>query len=402
MPEISSRLQRLPPYFFAVIGQRMREMQAQNLDIIRLDIGNPDMPPPPHVLDAMQKAVFDPSKHGYSGYQGIPAFREAVARYYQHRFGVSLNPDTEVLPLIGSKEGIVNMSLGYLDAGDISLVPDVSYPSYATGARLAGAEVHWLPMRAENQYLVDVSDIPDQIAARAKVLWVNYPNNPTGATANVDFYRDLVAFSIQNDILLLSDNPYVEVTFDGYRASSALSAPDAMTCTVEFMSFSKTFNMGGWRLGAAVGNAQALQTLLQVKSNVDSGHFHAIYDAGIAALDHTPRTWIDERNLIYQRRRDRIMQTLPQIGLEAENPKGTLYIWARVKHGSAEEYIEQVLTQARVALAPGGAYGHGGEHYIRLSVSVPDDRLDEALTRLETWYTSNYKPSISTTQANHV
>ncbi len=391
MPEISDRLRRLPPYFFAVIGQRMREMQERGLDIVRLDIGNPDMPPPPHVVQALEESARHSGKHGYSGYQGTPAFRQAVARYYRRRFGVDLNPDSEVLPLIGSKEGIVNMSLAYLDAGDISLVPDISYPSYATGARLAGADVYWLPTIAGNRYLPEIDMIPDNVASRAKVLWVNYPNNPTGATAEIEFYDRLVRFCTKNDILLLSDNPYVDVTFDGYQACSALSAENAKASTVEFISFSKTFNMAGWRLGAAVGNATALRTLLQVKSNVDSGHFHAIYDAGIAALDHTPQSWIDERNAIYQRRRDRILETLPKIGLVAQKPKGTLYIWAYPEQAESQGYIERALTEAHVALAPGEAYGQGGKNYIRLSLGVSDDRLEQALVQLESWYTSAYK-----------
>lgn len=391
MPEISDRLRNLPPYFFALIGQRMREMQERGLDIVRLDIGNPDMPPPPHVVQTLAESVRNSGKHGYSGYQGTPAFRQAVARYYQRRFGVDLDPDTEVLPLIGSKEGIVNMSLAYLDAGDISLVPDISYPSYATGARLAGAAVYWLPTVASNYYLPEIDATPDDIASRAKVLWVNYPNNPTGATVDIGFYNKLTRFCLKNDILLLSDNPYVDVTFDGYQACSALSAENAKACTVEFVSFSKTFNMAGWRLGAAVGNAAALRTLLQVKSNVDSGHFQAIYDAGIAALDHTPQSWIDERNAVYRRRRDRILEALPEIGLVADKPKGTLYIWAHATQIASQEYIERALTEAHVALAPGEAYGKGGKNYIRLSVGVSDDRLDQALGQLKSWYTSAYR-----------
>ncbi|MBZ0306420.1 MAG: aminotransferase class I/II-fold pyridoxal phosphate-dependent enzyme [Anaerolineae bacterium] len=395
MPESASRLHRLPPYAFAVIGQRIREMQVRGLDIIRLDIGSPDMPPPQHVIDALAESANDPDQHGYSGYQGIPEFREAVARYYQRRFGVTLNPDTEILPLIGSKEGIVNMCLGYLDTGDVALVPDIGYPAYSMGSRLAGADVHWLPLRAENGYLTDVGAIPDLIANRAKILWVNYPNNPTGAGADVDFYSDVVSFCRQHDILLLSDNPYVEVTFDGYQACSTLLADDAKSCTVEFMSFSKSYNMGGWRLGAAVGNAPALRTLLQIKSNVDSGHFKAIYQAGIAALDHTPQSWIDERNAIYQRRRDRILEVLPQIGLIAQRPKGSLYVWAAVEQGTSQGYVEQALTGALVALTPGEVYGQGGVNYVRLSVGMADDRLDEALQRLVEWYQSSYRPNMA-------
>ena len=385
MPTPSERLNRLPPYVFAVLDQRLHEMLRQGLDVIRLDIGSPDMPPPNVVIEELVHAAWNPNYHSYAGYRGIPAFRQAVARYYQVRFGVSLDPEREVLPLIGSKEGIVNLSLAYLDTGDVALVPDIGYPSYAMGARLAGAEIFWLPMRAERDYLLDVEAIPTEVARCAKILWVNYPNNPTGATAERDFYQRVVDFCRAHDILLASDNPYVDVVFDGYRAGSALQVEDAKSCVVEFMSFSKTFNMGGWRLGAAVGCADALKKLLQVKSNVDSGHFRPIYEAGIAALEQTSQEWIDGRNRIYEARRDRLLAILDEIGLSAQKPKGSLYVWARVQDGDGRTYAEEALNVAHVSLAPGAAYGPGGEAYVRLSVGVPDDRFDVALERLKSW-----------------
>ncbi|MEP6987713.1 MAG: aminotransferase class I/II-fold pyridoxal phosphate-dependent enzyme, partial [Chloroflexota bacterium] len=274
----------------------------------------------------------------------------------------------------------------YLDRGDLALVPDISYPSYSMGARLAGGDVHWLPMSRETGFLPDVLSVPDAIANRAKLMWVNYPNNPTGATAELDFYQTVVDWSNKHDILLASDNPYVDVTYDGYKASSVLEAKNAKNCAIEFMSFSKTFNMGGWRLGAAVGNADVIKTLLQVKSNVDSGHFRPIYDAGIVALDSTPRSWTDERNAVYQRRRDRILETLPYIGLQAQKPKGSLYIWGSVDDGDGDKYVNQALDQAHVAFAPGSAYGSGGGKYIRISLGISDDRLKTALKRLRDWY----------------
>lgn len=386
MPERAARLNNLPVYFFAVIAQRIQAMQAQGIDVISLDIGSPDMPPPRAVVDTLSESAHEPNTHGYSGYRGIPAFRSAVAHYYKKRFGVDLNPEKEVLPLIGSKEGIVNLSLAYLDRGDLALVPDISYPSYSMGARLAGAEVQWLPVSCETQFLPNVHDVPDAVADRAKLIWVNYPNNPTGTTADLDFYQAMVDWSIKHDILLVSDNPYVDVTYDGYKAPSILEAKDAKNCAIEFMSFSKTFNMGGWRLGAAVGNADAIKNLLQVKSNVDSGHFRPIYDAGIVALDSTPRSWIDERNAIYQHRRDRILETLPTIGLQANKPKGSLYIWGRVEDGDGDTYVNQALEQAHVAFAPGSAYGPGGGKYVRISLGISDDRLEVALKRLRDWY----------------
>ncbi len=388
MPQIADRLANLPPYIFAVQGQRIQEMAAHGQDVISLDIGSPDLPPPSSVIEALADSAHQPNNHGYSGYRGIASFRQAVSRYYQRRFGVELDPEREVLPLLGSKEGIINLCLGYLDRGDLALVPDIGYPSYSMGARLAGGDVHWLPTSEANHFLPDVEAIPAAAAVRAKLIWMNYPNNPTGATAELDYYERVISYCMRHDILVASDNPYVDVTYDGYRASSALQVPNSKSAVIEFMSFSKTYNMGGWRLGAAVGNAEALRILLQVKSNVDSGHFKAIYEAGIMALDQTSQEWIDQRNLVYQRRRDRIMEVLPRIGLEARKPKGSLYIWARTLHGDGTEYAEKALTQALVALAPGAAYGPGGDLYVRISLGVPDDRLDVALERLQSWYAS--------------
>lgn len=386
MPESSERLQNLPPYAFAVISQTIREMTQQGLDIIRLDIGNPDMPPAEHVINALAESSRTPTNHGYAGYAGTPSFREAVARYYQKRFGVTLNPETQVLPLLGSKEGIVNFSLAYLDRGDVALVPTIGYPAYEMGARLAGADRHPLTLNAANGFVPDFDSIPENVAQKAKLLWVNYPNNPTGVVVDNDFYDKAIAFCQQYDVLLASDNPYVDITFDGYVGTSALQAPNALDHTVEFMSFSKTFNMAGWRLGAAVGSAQALRNLLQVKSNVDSGHFKGIYDAGIAALDQTTDDWMQERNQVYQNRRDKILEALPQIGLEASVSKATLYIWAKVLDMSSEDYVKKALEEAHVSTAPGEIYGSDGTGYIRISLSVPDDRLAEGLQRLIRWY----------------
>jgi LL-diaminopimelate aminotransferase len=388
MPKPADRLNNLPPYIFAVLGQRIQAMQAQGHDVISLDIGSPDLPPPPAVIEALAESARKPNNHGYSGYRGIPTFRKAVADYYEKRFGVSLDPEREVLPLIGSKEGIVNLCLAYLDRGDLALVPDIGYPSYSMGAQLAGADVCWLPISAAADFRPDLSNIPSPVADHAKLLWVNYPNNPTGAVADLDFYEEALHFCRSHDILLVSDNPYVDVTFDGYRASSVLQAPQAKSYAVELMSFSKSYNMGGWRIGAAVGNAEALKTLLQVKSNIDSGHFRSIYDAAIVALRDTSQQWLDERNQVYQRRRDRILKILPSIGLRAAAPQGAIYIWGRVESGDGASYVEQALERALVALAPGEAYGPGGTQYVRISLGIPDQRLEIALDRLKNWYAS--------------
>ncbi|MEP7286883.1 MAG: aminotransferase class I/II-fold pyridoxal phosphate-dependent enzyme [Chloroflexota bacterium] len=385
LPERAYRLRQLPPYRFAVIGQRIAEMTTAGHDVIRLDIGSPDLPPPDAVVEALKASESDPTHYQYGSYQGDPAFRKAVAAYYQRRFGVTLDPMREVLPLIGSKEGLVNLSLAYLDRGDYAIIPDIAYPAYGMGTRLAGGEIIEVPLDPVRGYLPDFSAIGRDLS-RAKLLWVNYPNNPTGATADLSFYEEAVAFCRDHDLLLCSDNPYCEVAFDGFVAPSALQVAGAKDCTVEFMSLSKFYNLAGFRLGACVGNAEAIKALLNVKSNMDSGHFKPIYDAGTIALNTTPQSWVDERNAHYEARRDRILAILPEIGLEAFKTSASLYVWARVLDGSAQEYCDRALNEALVAVTPGEMYGTGGHRYVRLSLGVADDRLDEALTRLREWY----------------
>lgn len=386
MPLKSARLNQLPPYPFAVLAERLRELQKQGADIIRLDIGNPDMPPPLDVIEVMVQSSQNSDNHGYSGYTGIPVFRQAVATYYEQRFGVHIDPDKEVLPVLGSKEGIVNLSMAYLDKGDIALVPDISYPSYAMGAYLANADVFWLNCDTANNFRPSLENIPDDILKRAKILWVNYPNNPTGEVVDLPYYQTVIDFCQKNDILLASDNPYAEVTFDSFIAPSPLQLAGSKDHVVEFISLSKSHNMAGWRLGAMVGNTVAVKHLLNVKSNVDSGHFIPIYEAGAHALNHTPQSWIDERNKAYARRRNKIMANLAQIGLEAKNPKGTLYIWAKPIDMTARDYVEQALLNAHVSFAHGSTYGSGGENYLRISIGMADNRIDAAIERLVHWY----------------
>jgi LL-diaminopimelate aminotransferase len=388
MPKRSSRLDNLPQYIFSIIGDRITALKAKGADVIRIDIGSPDLPPPDAVIEALSQSAQNPANHGYTGYRGLPAFREAIAEYYQNRFGVSLDPNKEVLPLLGSKEGLVNLSLAYLSAGDVALVPDIGYPSYSMGARIAGGEIYWLELNEENGYKPDISVINADILERTKLLWVNYPNNPTGAMVDLDFYTEMAEFCNKHDILLVSDNPYMDITFDGNNACSALQTPLGTKNIIELYSFSKSYNMAGWRLGAAVGDEAALKNLLHVKSNVDSGHFRGIYDAGIAALN-TPQSWIDNRNQVYKGRRDRILATLSKIGLSAKPTPGSIYVWARVDADSKVEsctYTDQALNEAHVSIAPGEAYGPGGKGFVRISLGITDERLDEALNRLETWY----------------
>ena len=387
MPTKAKRLNHLPPYVFSVIGDRIRQMQKNGIDVYRLDIGNPDLPPPKHVVEALCESAHAANTHGYTGYRGKTAFRQAVADYYLKRYNVELDPDQQVLPLLGSKEGIVNLCLAYLDQGDLALVPAIGYPSYSMGALLAGGEVEYVPTRSDNQFRIDLDAVPEDTLEKAKILWVNYPNNPTGAVVDIQFYEHVVAVCQQYDILLASDNPYNEVVFDGYTAPSALQADPEAGQTIEFLSFSKSYNMAGWRLGAAVGSSEAIETLLSVKSNIDSGHFEPVYDGGIAALK-TNQLWIEERNAIYERRRDKILSVLPQIGLTAQKSQGSLYIWAKITDGDTQSYVENALEHACVSIAPGSAYGPGGDGYVRISLGVPDKRLDEALNNLIEWYQS--------------
>jgi LL-diaminopimelate aminotransferase len=388
MPVPAARLEKLPTYVFALIGERVRQMATQKIDVIRIDIGSPDMPPPDFVVEKLAQAAHNKGNHGYSDYKGTPDFRAAVAQHYREHFGVELNPDTEVLPLLGSKEGIVNMGLAYLGAGDIALIPEIGYPSYTMGTQIAGGDTHYVRMSAETGFLPDLDSIPEDVAARAKILWVNYPNNPTGAIASLEFYQKLVDYCKAHDILLGSDNPYIHLVYDGNQPVSALQAKDAKDHTVEFLSLSKTYNMAGWRLGAAVGSATALKNLLKIKSNMDSGHFKPVYEAGIAALTQTPVEWGAERNRVYQARRDKIMAALPEIGLRGYSPKGALYVWTEVVKGDAAEYLEDALCTAHVVLAPGDAYGPTGKNNVRFGLTVKDERLDEALERLKKWYSS--------------
>ena len=379
----ANRLHHLPNYVFVAINHKIKALTAEGHDVIRLDIGNPDMPPPIEVIDALIEHSQSPRNHGYSGYVGIQEYREAIAGYYQKRFGVNVDPNTEVLALIGSKEGIANFTYAFIDKGDVNLIPDLGYPTYRMATILAGGEA--VSVSSDENYHLNLDSIPKDVLARAKTLWVNYPSNPTGAVIDVAEYQRLVDFCLEHDLVLASDNPYVDITYDGYKAPSALQANNAKECTVEFVSFSKTYNMAGWRLAAAVGNAQAIQYLLKVKSNVDTGHFRPVYYAGITALEAVPESWIHGRNYQYQQRRDRIMAALKECGLEGQPPRGAMYVWAKVPDMNGDTFSQRALQEAFVSVAPGSAYGEAGTQYVRFGLGVPDDRLDEAMQRLIKW-----------------
>lgn len=379
----ADRLNRVPMYVFASLGARIRKLQAEGLDVIRLDIGSPDMPPPDFIIEALHQSAQNPRHHGYAGYFGTPALRQAIADYYARRFGVELDAATEIQPLIGSKEGIVNMALAWLDPGDLALVPDPGYPSYRMGAYLAGAETYTLPLLAENDFLPDLDAIPDDVADRARLLWLNYPNNPTGAVAPLEFLERAVAFAQKHDLLICHDAPYTEICFDGYQAPSLLQVPGAKEVAIEFNSLSKSHNMAGWRVGMAVGNAKAIGALLQVKSNIDSGIFRPIQDAAVAALNGD-QGWLAKRNAVYQQRRDMILETLKEIGIRARCPKASLYIWAKTPPGyTSAAFADKLLRETGVSMTPGTAFGQHGEGYLRISLGQDTERIREALGRIK-------------------
>jgi len=387
LPRVAARLDRMPPYGFELLNRKIGQLTAAGKDVIRIDIGSPDMPPAPFVIDALKRSADNPKHHTYGSYRGFSGFRKAVADYYKRRFNVELDSDREVLPLIGSKEGLVNLALAFIDHGDAAICPDLNYPAYTMGTIMAGGETITMRLDPERDYRPDLDALRREPAlSRAKLLWVNYPNNPTGAVCDLSLYQELVDFCQEHNLLLCSDNPYSEVVFDGYTAPSALQASGAKMCTVEFMSFSKTYNMAGWRLGAAVGNASALDALLTIKSNMDSAHWRAVYDGGIAALNETTQAWLDARNAVYQARRDKLYAACAHIGLTPYRSHGSLYVWAKVDSGDDAAYVNSALETAHVSITPGTMYGPAGAGWVRLSIGIEDSRLDEAIQRLTAWY----------------
>ncbi len=379
----AKRLNDVPMYVFAAHGARLKKLAAEGLDIIRMDIGEPDAPPPAFIINELDKQARDPKKHGYAGYGGTPELKKAIADYYQRRFGVELDPVAETLPLLGSKEGLANMALAWLDPGDLAIVPDPGYPTYQMGAKMAGAEVYFTPLERRLGWLPDLEAIPAEVAQRARLMWVSYPNNPTGAVAPFSFYKEAVAFCRRYDILLCSDMPYADVTFDGYEAPSVLAVADAKDVVLEFNSMSKSHHMAGWRVGMAVGNAMAVKALLQIKSNVDSGIFRPIQDAATVALN-CDSTWMVARNAEYKQRRDLILETIRGLGMMAETPKAGLYVWALPPTGySSVEFAEKVLLETGVSFTPGDAYGPSGAGYIRISLGTEIAKIKEAMARLK-------------------
>ncbi len=378
----ANRIEQLPPYLFAQISKKVAAKKAQGIDVVSFGIGDPDLPTPEHVVDALCEAAHEPANHRYPETEGLPEFRRAVAHWYERRFGITLDADKEVMSLIGSKEGIGHVALCFIDPGDVALVPDPSYPVYEIGTMFAGGSSYRLPLLEENGFLPDLDAIPPDVASRAKVLWLNYPNNPTGAVADLGFFERVVQFAKRYDIAVCHDGPYSEVAYDGYRPVSFLQAPGAMDVGIEFHSLSKSYNMTGWRIGMAVGNPGIIDALMRVKSNLDSGASQAVQRMAIAALEG-PQDCIAEHNAIYERRRDRVVDALRALGLRVTPPRASLYIWAKVPDGmTSAGFAERLLDEAAVIVTPGNGYGAHGEGYVRLSLTLADDRIDEGLRRI--------------------
>ena len=383
--KFARRIEQLPPYLFVEISRKIAQKRAEGIDVVTFAIGDPDIPTPSHILDRLQEASQDPPNHRYPESEGLPELRRAVAQWYEERFGVTLDPDKEILPLIGAKEGIGHAALCFIDPGDVALVPDPGYPVYSVGTMFAGGECHWMPLVEENQWLPDLKAIPSDVADRAKAMWLNYPNNPTGAIAGEDFFEEVVDFAKRHNVPVLHDAPYTEVAYDDYRPMSFLQAPGAKDVGIEFHSLSKSYNMTGWRIGMAVGNAEMINALMRVKSNLDSGIPQAIQHAAIEALQG-PQDCIQEHNRIYQRRRDKVVATLRQIGLEVSVPRASLYVWAKLPPGWKSGAFSALLIEEKaIVVTPGAGYGRYGEGYIRLSLTIADEQMEKGLERLRSW-----------------
>jgi len=380
----SDRLNRIPPYLFAELERKVAAKKAAGIDVISLGIGDPDTPTYGPIVEAAQAAVADPATHRYPSNRGRPDFRAAMAAFYERRFGVSLDPETEVMPAIGAKECIFNLNLAFLNPGELALAADPGYPVYTGGPILAGGEPALMPLLPERGFTPDLGAITAEERASARLMFLNYPNNPTGAVVPDGFFAEVVEFARANDVLVVHDNAYSETTYDGYLAPSFLATPGAKEVGVEVFSLSKGYNMTGWRCAAIVGNAEAIGEYWRCKSNIDSGLFEAVQLAGLRALEPDVDEEVRAMNEVYRRRRDAVCDALAAAGVEVSPPKGTIYVWAPVPAGfeSAAAYCEHVLEQAAVVISPGGAYGPNGEGFFRISLTTPDERLLEAVERI--------------------
>ncbi|HOW42659.1 MAG TPA: LL-diaminopimelate aminotransferase [Candidatus Omnitrophota bacterium] len=380
--ELSGRLQALPPYLFVEIDKAKRKARQEGRDIIDLGIGDPDQPTPRFIIDSLYQAAQNPSNHRYALDQGMPALRTAIAGWYDRRFAVKLDPDTEVLPLIGSKEGIAHFPLAYINPGDYSLVPDPCYPPYKGGTIFAGGKPYLMPLLAENQFLPDLKKIPATVLKKARLLYVNYPNNPTGAVCDGKFYRQILAFARKHKLIVISDLAYSEMSYDGYQPMSMLEVDGARDCVIEFHSHSKTYNMTGWRVGWACGNKALVAALGKVKSNIDSGIFSAIQVAAVSALE-SDQEHVRSMSRLYQERRDALVDGLNGLGWKVQKPRATFYIWAGIPGGRKSiDFAADVLARADIVITPGVGFGAAGEGYVRFALTVDKARMKEAVTRL--------------------
>ena len=383
MFKLSKKIISLPPYLFVEIDKAKRKARSEGRDIIDLGIGDPDQPTPRHIIEALYQAAQDPANHRYSLDQGMPALRNAIAGWYKRRFNVSLNPDTEILPLIGSKEGLAHFPLAFLNQGDYSLVPDPFYPPYKGGTILAGGRPYLMPLLETNAFLPDLKKIPPAILKKSRLIYINYPNNPTSATAGREFYASLVKFANRNKIIAISDLAYSEIAYDGYKAGSFLEAEGAKEAGIEFHSLSKTYNMTGWRIGFACGNAKLISALSKIKANIDSGIFSAIQLAGIAALEG-PQGHIQKICELYQERRDILVEGLNSLGWQVRPPIATFYLWLKLpKKDNSLKFSKNLLEKLDIVVTPGVGFGKCGEGYIRIALTVAKERIKEAITRLK-------------------
>ena len=378
----SLRMEQSAPSFFSGLAVKIENLRQAGHDVIRLDEGSPDLPPAPAIIATLIKSASSGKTHSYQTHRGPKDLRAAWAGMYQRVHNVTLDPDKEVLPLLGTKEGIFHLSLAYLDPGDVALIPDPGYITYSRGAVFAGSTPYFMPLLPENDYLPDFDAIPSDVLGRTKLLWLNYPSNPTAAVASLQFFEKAVAFARKNDLLLCHDAAYAQVTYNGYHAASILEVPGAKEVAVEFNSLSKTYNMAGWRLGALVGNPQVVRTLFTLKTNADSSHFLPILQAATEAMTGD-QDWIKERNQVYQQRRDLVIQALHGLGLLAAVPQASLYVWCPVPTGwTCEDFTDLVLDQAHVSLTPGTVFGNRGQGYVRISLTAPGERLNLAMQQI--------------------
>lgn len=379
----AQRMDLIPPYLFAELDKKKADAISKGVDVINMGIGDPDMPTPNHIIESMKTAVENPETHNYPPYEGTKSFRNAVAQFYAKRFGVELDADKEVVSLIGSKEGLAHIHLAFTDPGDYTLVPDPAYPVYKVASYFAGGVPYTMPLLAENNFLPDLSKIPDEVAQRTKLMFINYPNNPTGAIATLEFFEEVVHYAKKHDILVCHDLAYSEMAYDNYKAPSFLQVKGSKDVCIEFNSLSKTYNMTGWRIGMAVGNEYAVQALGRLKNNIDSGVFKAVQNASIDAL-LGPQDNIDTMNDIYKKRRDIMTEGLNKLGWNLDPIKATFYMWVPIPKGyTSAEFSALLLEKAGIIVPPGNGYGEYGEGYFRIALTAPEDRIREALKRME-------------------